>query len=156
MTAPILSVRVSRRAVAGAVLSGEQLAFFDGRHLRSGREAAAKAIARYARVLLEQARPSTVVIDCPMKESSATPGLVSALRQVFADAGVATHDVQSAELLRAFGAARAPTRIELRRMVEPFFPELAPITLRVKPHLLDAAACALFVESAAALGTLGT
>jgi hypothetical protein len=156
MRPPVLAVRVSRRAVAAVVLSNEQLLFFDGRHLRSGRDASREAIRRYAQVLIGQARPSTAVIDCPMQEQSATPGLVAALKQAFADARIATVDVPAAEILRAFRMGGLPTRLRVRAMAAPLFAELAAVRLGVKPFLIDAAACALYAESAAALGILRT
>jgi hypothetical protein len=148
--APVLCVRVSRRAIAGAVLEDERLSFFDGRHIGSRRDAAVRAASRYARVLLDQARPSTAVIDCPVNEGSATVAVLASIKQALTDAGVVVHDAAAREVIRAFGAVG--TRTEMRAIAEPLFPELEAVTTAAKPEIVDAAACALFAESMTGLG----
>ena len=156
MNAPILCVRLSRRAAAAVVLSDEQLTFYDGRHLRSNIPAALKGVARYAQLLLDQARPSAIVLDCPMKDGSSTNGLSEAARTVFAKAGISCHEIDSAALCVAYGSTKAVTRLQMRSVVEPMFTELATVRGKVKPYVVDAAAAALFVESGTALGTFAT
>ena len=156
MNAPILCVRLSRRAAAAVVLSNERLAFYDGRHLRSNNSSALTGVARYAQLLLDQAHPSTIVLDCPMKDGSSTNRLAEAAKAVFTSAGMVCLEIDSAALCLAYGWTRAVTRLQMRSFVEPMFTELATLHGKVKPYVVDAAAAALFVESGTALGTFAT
>jgi hypothetical protein len=151
--APVLCVRVSRRAIAGAVLEDERLSFFDGRHIGSRRDAALRAASRYAGVLLDQARPASAIIDCPVSDGSATTAVLDVIKRVLTEAGVEVHDAANREIVRAFGAVA--TRREMRAVAEPLFPELATVASAAKPEMIDAAACALFAESATGLGEAG-
>ena len=155
MKSPILCIRISRRATAAVVLADEQLAFYDGRHLRSNTPAALKGIARYTELLLNQTRPASIVLDCPMKGGSSTNGLAAAVKAVATGANLPCYEIDSAALCLAYGLAKAVTRLQMRSLVEPMFTELATFRGKVKPYIVDATAAALFVESGTALGTFG-
>src|SRR4029079_13681075 len=127
MKSPTLALRLSRRALAGAVIADEKLSFFDGRHLRTSREAAVRGITRYARLRLDQTRPRTVVIDCPLTAGSGTATLLEALRAMLAEAGAEIRFVATGDVLQAYGVPALESRIELRRVVDPLFPELADL-----------------------------
>lgn len=59
----ILTLRVSRRAVGAAVLTGEDLVFTDGRHLSSRRDRTVVAALRYVERLCEEMQPGA--LDLP-------------------------------------------------------------------------------------------
>jgi hypothetical protein len=153
MKGPILCLRVSRRAAAGVVLADERLSFFDGRHLRSNTEAALRGVARYIQLLLEQARPATVVLDCPSKSGSSTTSLAEAVKTVTVQAGATFRNVDAQDVCGAFGSTSAVTRLQMRAAVEEMFDQLSEVRGKVKPFIVDAAAVALFAESGSALGT---
>jgi hypothetical protein len=153
MKAPILTLRLSRRALAAVVLHDEQLTFYDGRHLRSDPPAALRAVVRYARLVVDQTRPSTVIIDCPAAKGGGTEPLLQALEAMLRQDGLPVHHVTAVDILHAYGTPGVPSRIELRRIVAPIFPELASVTARVATFVADAAAAALYVEAGAALST---
>lgn len=152
MKSPLLTLRISRRAVAAVVLEGEVVKFRDGRYLRSNREAAQKGIVRYVRMLLDLTKPGSVAIDCPRVTGSSTERLWTALSEVIQERRLDVRPVMTGELLHAYGVTGLHSRIELRQVVEPLFPELETFGGKVKPYVSEAAAVALYVESAVALG----
>lgn len=151
MKMPMLTLRISRRAVAAVVLVDEAVTFRDGRYLRSNREAALKGMVRYVRMVLDLTKPRSVVVDCPRIAGSSTERLWAALGDLIREAGLEMHAVGTGDLLHAYGVVGLSSRLELRRIVEPYFSELAAFDGKVKPYLVDAAACALYAESLAAL-----
>lgn len=152
MKSPVLTLRISRRAVGAVVLEGEAVAFRDGRYLRSNREAALKGMIRYVRMLLDLTKPGSVAVDCPRIEGSGTERLWTALTEIFKEQHFDVRPVTTGELLHAYGVTGLHSRMELRRVVEPFFPELVDFDGKVRPYVIEAAAVALYVESALALG----
>ena len=152
MTAPILTLRVSRRAVGAVVLADEAVTFRDGRYLRSNRESALTGLSRYVQMLLALTKPTTVVVDCPHHPGSSTERLFIALGDLLRNHGMMVRSVTTGDLLSAFGVTGLDSRLELRRIAEPLFSELSTFEGKVKPYVIDAAASALYAESHAALG----
>ena len=151
MKVPILTLRISRRAIGAAVLRGNELSFVDGRHLRSVASRAVPAGLRYIRRVVELTKPSTVVVEAPREPGSSTDQIVNALvREPIGSIPVEV--LPTASLFVAFGVPALANRAELRASVERMFPELAAMRTTVRPYVLDAGAAALYVESAAALG----
>ena len=97
MKAPVLTLRLSRRAIGAVVLADEELSFCDGRHLTSRRDRANLAATRYLERLLKLTSPVTVMFDSPRKEGSSTDALLAAVQARLKDAGVEFHVVGRSE-----------------------------------------------------------
>lgn len=153
MKAPILVLRLSRRAVAAVMLSGDELTLFDGLHLRSGREAAILGLKRYVQRLIEMIHPKSIVVDAPRMPDGQTEALIKALTEATPNGDLTLIEVASSTILTAFGLPPLRSRSELRAVAEPLFQELATVRTQIRPYILEAAADALIVESAVALGS---
>jgi hypothetical protein len=152
MKRPILTLRLSRRAIGASVLTDETLTFFDGRHLRSKRDAALKAACTYVERLLELTQPAGIVVDAPRAEGGTTDAILHALQSLFVQRRLNVRLLSVGELLLAFGVPAPQSRTELRRIADPLFSELAAMTGKVRPYVVEAAAAALMTESHLALG----
>jgi hypothetical protein len=151
MRAPILALRVGRRAVAGAVLTDEAMSFVDGRHLASAKGRAVPAALRYISRLLDLTRPGSVVVDAPHGPGSTTDQILTALVPMVR---VPVAVISAADLLVAFGMPALATRVQLRAVTASLFPPDAFRSTGVRTSLVDASALALFAESSIALGIL--
>jgi hypothetical protein len=157
MTAPVLTLRISRRAVAAVVLDDERLAFCDGRHLRSNKAAVQNSALRYLTLVLDQVRPAKVVIDCPFKTGGQTEVIWTALLALLTTRGVAVTRVTVGALLEAFALPGLPSRRALRDVVARLFSsDFAALRGAVKPFMLEAAAAALWADTTTALGEPAT
>lgn len=152
MTRHILSVRINRRAIGAAVLSGDALTLADGRHLTSARHRAVPAAVRYITRLLEQSGAVTVVVDAPAPgEGTTTQHLLDAITDLLSSRGVTPLVVGKADVMAAYGLSPMPTRSQVRDVVSQFWPMLAMIAGQVQPYAADAAAAALYAECRLAL-----
>jgi hypothetical protein len=150
-------MRINRRAIGAAVLSGDALTLADGRHLTSARHRAVPAAIRYVTRILEQSGATTVVVDAPAPiEGTVTQQLLNAITELLSSRGVTALVVAKAEVMAAYGLSPVPTRNEVRDVVSNFWPTLAAIAGRVKPFAADAAAAALYAECRMALGPRAT
>jgi hypothetical protein len=157
MTRHLLSLRVNRRAIGAAVLSGDVLTLADGRHLTSARDRALPAAVRYVTRLLEQSSAAVVVVDAPaLAEGTATQQLIGAIITQLSSRGLPSLMVTKADVMAAYGLSPIPTREQVRNVVSNFWPTLATITGRVKPYVADAAAAALYAECRLALSPAPT
>lgn len=154
MKAPILALRVSRRAVGAAVLRDESLTFLDGRHLTSTKHRAVAAAVRYLARVLELTTPHSLVLDAPHDSGSTTDQILAAFRETRGAIPCAV--IPTADLLTAFGVPALASRAQLRDVARRLFPQAAPRVRSVTPYLLDAAALALLAETLTALGQLRT
>ena len=145
MTGHVLSIRVSRRAIGVAILADDRLLVTDGHHLSSAAGKAAPAAIRYVDRLMQSTRISNVVLEVPQHTSSSvTAAVVAALRGLLQQRGYAPIVLTKSELLAAYGQPPLRNRIELRRTVADFWPQLAAIHGQVSGYAVDAAAAALF------------
>lgn len=151
MKRPILTLRISRRAIGAAVLLDEGLALIDGRHLTSRRERAYMAAARYVERLLELSKAGGVVLDAPQPAQVDADRLVSAVEAVLRDRHVTTLIIGRSDLLNAYGVRALRNRAGLRAIATGFWPELGRCAGKVQPYVADAAAAALYAESRLAL-----
>src|SRR5438094_10427488 len=101
MRRPILTLRISRRAIGAAVLVDESLRLIDGRHLPSRRERAYVAAARYVERLLDLSKPGTVVLDAPQLANVGSDRLLAAVESVLRDRHVTPLIIRRSELLNA-------------------------------------------------------
>ena len=150
MKTPILTLRLSRRAIGAAVLSDERLTLADGRHLTSRRERATVAAERYLQRLLSMVKPGGVVVEAPGGAddgSTVASTVVAMLRNLSIDTLV----IGRPDVLAAYGVRPRRARPELRALIASFWPELDRIQGRVQPYVADAAAAALYAESRLAL-----
>ena len=148
MMPKLLTVRVSRRAVAVAQITDEALTFAIGQHLTSRGDRAVASVTRFITRIVEATSPSLVVIDTPLRPpGSVTDRIMTAIESVLTGRGVQILSVRKAELLAAYGLTSLPSRDALRHTVANFWPELAQIVGRVQPYVADAAAAALYADT---------
>ena len=152
MTRHTLVLRLSRRAVAGVVLSDDRLILCDGRHLSSARARMANAAARYIRRLLDLGRPYQMLVDAPAKEGSNTATLLETVRALAAERNVPIRQLSCPDILRTYAVPGGlVSRTELRRVVETFWQDFPGGLGGTKPFVLEAAAAALFHQTSEAL-----
>jgi hypothetical protein len=152
MSPRVLAIRVSRRALAVAMIDDEQLAFRDGRHLSSNVERAAKTTDRYVRQILELAKPTKVILDVPMPAGRITERLLLAIHGAVAATALTAQSVTARNVLASYGVRALRSRIELVRMANDLWPELVDARRGLKPYLVAAAATALYEEVQLQLG----
>ncbi len=151
MKSPVLTLRISRRAIGAAVLTGEELILMDGRHLISHRERAYVAAARYVERLLELSNARSVVLDAPQSAEVDANGLVSAIESVLRSRQIESLIIGRSDVLHAYGVRPLRNRAALRDIVTMFWPELGRCAGKVQPYVADAAVAALYAESRLAL-----
>jgi len=151
MKPPVLTLRISRRAIGAAVLAGEGLTLIDGRHLTSQRERAYVTAARYVERLLDLSKASGVVLDAPHPENVGDDRLVSAVASVLQGRQLTPLIVGRSDVLNAYGVRSLRNRAAVREIATNFWPELARSAGKVQPFIADAAAVALYAESRLAL-----
>jgi hypothetical protein len=151
MNQTTLVLRLNRRAIGAVVLNDEELTFLDGRHLTSNRARAVVAADRYVRRLFALTRATDVVVDAPAEPASTTAELVDAVFRAAEAVGIRAQTVGTTDILQSFGAPTIRTRGQLRKIVSEFWPQLAALTGKVKPYVLDAAAVTLYAQAERAL-----
>jgi hypothetical protein len=151
MNSPILTLRLSRRALGAAVLTDEVLTFADGRHLSSQRHRADVATTRYVERLLALSKARFVVMDAPQPAQGEENHLVMAVESVLRPRHIAWLVVGRSDLLQAYGLRALRNRAALRDIAWRFWPEMAQLTGKVQPYVADAAIAALYGESRVAL-----
>jgi hypothetical protein len=151
MNAPVLTLRITRRAIGAAVLAGENFTLMDGRHLTSRRERASVAAVRYIERLLDLSKAGRVVLDASQPTEVESGSLVSVVEAVLRDRQISSLIIGRADLLRAYGVRALRNRAALRALATSFWPELARYAGKVRPYVVDAAVAALYAESRLAL-----
>jgi hypothetical protein len=147
MTSPLLTLRISRRAIGVVALSDESLTFVDGRHLSSRSDRTVVAATKYVAKLIEVTQPRYLAVDVPARVAGRTTDrILSSLETLAAARGVSVIPLAKRELLIAFGIRSLRNRQELRDVVRPFWPELANVRGRVEPYIVDAAAAAIYAD----------
>ena len=153
MKTPILALRLNRRAIAAAVLADEQLSFMDGHNLTSNHDRACASVERYLKRVLELTQPHSVVIDAPVSDGSSTAEFLQTVVSVTTVANLSVHTELAGDVQRAFGNPGVMSRIELRQVVDPFWPELEQLRGAIKPYVADAVALALYADTLTSLGS---
>lgn len=156
MTGGCVCFRLSRRAVAAVTIEEDRLGFYDGRHLSSNQARGLTSAERYFHRILDLTTPTTVVIDAPLKDGSQTARLLQRLQDLLAERKVVARVVATTDVLSAFGVPGVRSRTELVRVVEPYWAELATMRAKVKRFVVEAAACALYVDVEQAFGPAPT
>lgn len=156
MKRPILTLRISRRAIGAAVLTGELLTFIDGRHLTSRRARARLAAERYVDRLLAIEKPGGVVLDVPEATVSGIETVAALVASILRQRLIEVLVVHRAEVLSAYGVRPRHSRQELRVIAYGFWPQLQRVAGKVQPYVADAAAAALYAESRLALNPMPT
>jgi hypothetical protein len=156
MKPPILTLRISRRAIGAAVLTGERLVLMDGRHLTSQRERAFVTAARYVDRLLQLSKAHSVVLDAPQPDAATSDRLVAVIESVLRDRQITSLIVGRSDLLRAYGVRALRNRAALREIAHTFWPELGRHAGKVRPYIADAAVAALYAESRLVLNPIPT
>lgn len=148
MTPRVLTLRISRRAVAAAQLTGEALTFATGQHLTSRGGRAVVAVTKYLGRIMDATSPSLIVIDTPLRPAgSISDRIMTAIEELVVGRGLQILSVHKPELLTAYGLTSLRNRKELRAVVTGFWPELTQVIGRVQPYVADAAAAALYAET---------
>src|SRR5258706_6852298 len=114
MNSPILTLRISRRGIGAAVLTGEVLTLVDGRHLSSQRRRADVTTTRYVERLLALSKARFVVMDAPQPAQGEANHLVVAVESILRTCQIASLMVGRAELLQAYGLRALRNRAALR------------------------------------------
>ena len=153
MKSRIIALRLSRRAIAAAMLKEEQLEFRDGRHLNSRRERAERSAGSYVERLVQQLAPTGVVIYAPSTDDGLRSQVLRTVQTVLVRAGVSLRIVSRREMTEAFGSPPVRGWSEIRAATESFWPELTRLTSAVRPYVTEAAAVALYAESFLALAS---
>jgi hypothetical protein len=152
MTEKTLVLRLSRRAIAAAMVTDEVLTFCDGRHLTSRKTAALTAARRYVTRVLDLSTPDAVVIDAPVKDGSTTTALLDTVAEVLKEHQLPSRLVATVDVLATYGLRPSlQTRGALRRIVEAFWPDLPSAIGKTRPYVLEAAATALYDQTVRAL-----
>jgi len=150
MIRPILCLRLSRRALAAAVIGDEKFSVLDGRNLSSKRESMQAAIRAYVNALLEQQEPAGVLILAP-DERFDDRGILREVQTVLAQAGRSMRIVRLPEILKAFGNPALTTREQLWETTQGMVQELSEVQSALKPYIVEAAALALYAEAVVTL-----
>jgi hypothetical protein len=151
MTPKTLVLRLSRRAIAAAMLSDEELMFFDGRHISSQKGRAVPAASRYIERVLSLTTPTAVLIDGPTNAVSTTASVLESVRSLAANRKLSVRLIALSDVLESYGLPGLPSRVALRKVVDGLWPQIAAMTRRVRPYVADAAAVTLYAESQQAL-----
>lgn len=147
MTQPILTIRITRRAIAAVVLANESLVIADGRHLSSRIDRAVPSALRYVNRLIELAAPAAVVVDAPTTQAAGTtPRILDGIEQLSHERHLPLIPVRAPEVLSAYGDPALETREELRDIVAAFWPEVDRSHGAIRRLVCDAAAAALFAD----------
>jgi len=147
MTQTILALRVARRAIGTAVLEGESLRAFDGRHLNSNRERAERAITAYLERLIETHHPRGAVIFAPDERHDSPTNVLRLVQTVLVKAGISIRLVRCREMLKAFGHPSLRTRRELQEVTLALLPDLAHGGGALKPFIIETGAVALYAQT---------
>lgn len=152
MNHPFLTLRISRRAIGAAQLTNDALTLADGRHLTSRSDRAVVAVANWLEKLLNVTKPACLVVDSPPRTAGGTTDrIMKSLETAAAGRGIPVLPVVKPELLSAYGLQSLRSRRELRELARSYWPELAHLTGKVEPYVVDAAAAALYAECRLAL-----
>ncbi|HLG56861.1 MAG TPA: hypothetical protein VI485_16100 [Vicinamibacterales bacterium] len=151
MKRPILTLRISRRAIGAAVLEGDALTLVDGRHLTSRRDRAAAAAVRYIERLLDLAKPHGVALDLPRLPTGDSDRIASAITTALQNRKLNALVIGKADVLTAYSVRPLRTRAQLREIAHRFWPDLQRVPGQVQPYVADAAVAALYAESRLAL-----
>jgi hypothetical protein len=152
MMAPLLALRINRRAIAAVVLENESAIVADGRHLSSQTERAVQAAVRYISRLIQLTQPTALIVDAPTtQQANTTRHILDALEQLSADHHLPLTRVLTADILAAYGNPALETREEVREIVSGFWPQVDRVRGAIKPFVVDAAAAALFADCRLAL-----
>ncbi len=147
----IVSVRVSRRAIAAVIMDDDRLSLSDGFHLNSRRERAERSSERYIEKLLSRFPIKGVVVYAPNTDEGATSSVLRAVQTAIVRAGIPIRLITKEELLKAFGRPALRHWTQLRQIAECYWPQLAEVHSAAKPFIVDAAAVGLYAEAFLAL-----
>lgn len=148
----IVSLRVSGRALAAAVIEEETLAFHDVRYLPSEPLGAVRATQRFMQQVLGPLQPVMVVIDGPVKDGSRASQVLATAQAFVAEIKAQAEMASLSDLLSSYGIPALRSRTELRAAVAPFWAELGRVASKGRPYVVDAAALALYADVKQALG----
>jgi hypothetical protein len=143
----ILSLRISRRAIAAVVLEGDELRFRDGRCLNSRRDRAERSAESYVERLVAQLRPRGVMIYAPNTDEGMTSGVLRVVQTTIVRAGISLRLLTRQELLNAFAVPPMRHWREVREVVQPYWPQLSGANAAALPFIVDAAAVALYSQA---------
>ena len=152
MMTKLLTLRLSRRAIAAAQVLDENLTLALGQHLTSKADRAVSAVTRFLGRVTDATNPILVVIDCSQRRAGTVIDRIAlAIEELLKNRGLPYLYVVKPELLSAYGVPGLRSRRELRELVFAFWPELSHIVGRVQPYVVDAAAAALYADTRFAL-----
>jgi hypothetical protein len=149
----ILALRINRRAIGVAVLTGDELTLTDGRHLPSTSHRAINSSRRWLSYWLERIGDADIVLDTPTLLTGTTmSAVVDDLSRLLSERHIVPISLTKADVLAAYGLRPVRSRQEVRQIVSEFWPRLPQTAGRVRPYVMDAAAAALLAESRLRVG----
>jgi hypothetical protein len=151
MRKQLLSLRISRRAIAAAVSDSQGLNITDGQHLRSNTQQATKAAIAFVGRFLDESI-AAIAVDRPLHGASTVgDALMQYLAGLAGERRIVLLSIDKATILAAYGVLPLRTRAEVRALVMEYWPHVSKNGRSVTPHVLDAAAAGLHAECALAL-----
>ena len=155
MNPTILTLRLSRRAIAAAVVSEEVLSFIDAHYLSSRRVAAVGGTRRYVVRLLEMVQPQYVAVEAANHGGEQTVTVLNVVKEIVTERKIPIFMLSLGDVLCAFGVPALRSRKELHALVLALVPDI-PTTGPIRLFAMDAAAAALVMECNVGLGLVST
>jgi hypothetical protein len=148
MNTSLLIVRISRRAIAAAMLSRDHLSLLDGRHLTSKSDRAIVTATHFVSRCFDLSKPSHLVIDGPsLVEGSTVCRVIKEIEALAAGRKIPTLNLERSEFLLDYGLDASRYRQELRELLPKYFPEIRQLRDGVRSYAADAAAVALWADT---------
>jgi len=143
----VLGIKVSRRALAVAVVSGTELLFEDLRHVPIQPDRVEGAVQKYFSQLVEQFAPVTVALYTPATGEGMAQRVAQVIERQAREAEIELQRFNKADIFSGFGVVPVATRERLRERVAQLWPVVGTAsdaqTTRRQVALAEAAAVAL-------------
>jgi hypothetical protein len=143
---PLAAIRIERRAVAIATLTGDHLKHADARQLSSSRDKALGSTVGFVTRFLERFRCESAALELiPNGHEVQRTQLHQAILQVLSSQAIGVTEVPKADLLAAFRYPASRFRSDLRDVISDIYPALSEGP--GFPWTADAAALGLYVQT---------
>lgn len=153
MSPTLVGIRVSRRALAIAVVQDETVVFVDSRHVSSRRSPSSlEAIGRYLGQTLDRVRPTRLAMYAPTVKEGLARQIADMAMETSVRRRLPMVVVDRVNLFSAFGVSPPRTRRELKARVLDICPECEGWTYPTSQLAIEALATAWVAEGLDALG----
>jgi hypothetical protein len=125
MTSKLLAIRIRRRSIAAAVLSGRHLEYLDILHLCNKAEIATDAVARFLAKIIENFKPADGVLGTSRAaQGKRVEALTKLTENMLTVEGIPIWRVDDKTLLESYAVPRLRNKQQLLPIVESFWPHL--------------------------------